>query len=38
MAVITTLVAPPFIKLAFAGEKRAAADAAYAAELQEDIG
>jgi Na+:H+ antiporter len=38
MAVITTLVAPPLIKLAFAGEPRVAADGAYAVELQEDIG
>jgi Kef-type K+ transport system membrane component KefB len=37
MAVVTTLVAPPFIKLAFAGEERSGEKLEYAAELQRDI-
>ncbi|MFP5262319.1 MAG: cation:proton antiporter [Blastocatellia bacterium] len=37
MAVVTTLVAPPFIKLAFAGEERSGDKLEYAAELQRDI-
>ncbi|MEK6325343.1 MAG: cation:proton antiporter [Acidobacteriota bacterium] len=37
MAVITTLVAPPFIKLAFAGEQSAPQPDEYDAELQDEI-
>ena len=37
MAVITTLVAPPFIKLAFAGEGASNQSDAYDAELQDEI-
>jgi Kef-type K+ transport system membrane component KefB len=37
MAVITTLVAPPFIKLAFAGEQAPVPPGEYDAELQEAI-
>lgn len=38
MAVVTTLVAPPFIKLAFAGEKPSPAPPEFAAELEGGIG
>lgn len=38
MAVITTLVAPPLIKMAFAGEERSATKAEYEKELQRGIG
>jgi Kef-type K+ transport system membrane component KefB len=38
MAVITTLAAPPFIKLAFAHEHRTQQSTEYEAEFQEDIG
>ncbi len=38
MAVITTLIAPPLIKLAFAEEKRRPQSEEYFAELQEDLG
>jgi len=38
MAVITTLAAPPFIKLAFANEHRTQQSTEYEAELQQDIG
>jgi Kef-type K+ transport system membrane component KefB len=38
MAVITTLAAPPFIKLAFANEHRTQQPTEYEAELQQDIG
>ncbi|HWP43550.1 MAG TPA: cation:proton antiporter [Blastocatellia bacterium] len=37
MAVATTLIAPPFIKLAFAGEEPAGPSPEYAEELQYDI-
>lgn len=37
MAVITTLVAPPFIKLAFAGEQASIKSDRYDSELQEEI-
>jgi Kef-type K+ transport system membrane component KefB len=37
MSVITTLVAPPFIKLAFAGERASSQDVEYDVELQESI-
>ena len=37
MAVITTLVAPPFIKLAFAGEQTSIKSDRYDSELQEEI-
>jgi Kef-type K+ transport system membrane component KefB len=37
MAVITTLAAPPFIKLAFAGEPQRSEPAEYDTELQESI-
>lgn len=37
MAVITTLAAPPFIKLAFAGEQASLQSGEYDAELQDDI-
>jgi Kef-type K+ transport system membrane component KefB len=38
MAVITTLAAPPFIKMAFAGEKKSTEPTEYDSELQHDIG
>ena len=37
MAVITTLAAPPFIKLAFAGERAAIQPEGYDAELEDEI-
>jgi Kef-type K+ transport system membrane component KefB len=37
MAVVTTLIAPPFIKMAFAGEERSGEKIEYEAELQRDI-
>jgi hypothetical protein len=37
MSVVTTLVAPPFIKLAFAGEQAAGKPGEYDAELQTSI-
>lgn len=37
MAVVTTLIAPPFIKMAFAGEERSGEKMEYEAELQKDI-
>lgn len=38
MAVVTTLAAPPLIRLAFKGEAAMAADAEYASELQHELG
>jgi Kef-type K+ transport system membrane component KefB len=38
MAVVTTLIAPPFIKMAFAGEERSTRKTEYEEELQRDIG
>jgi hypothetical protein len=38
MAVITTLAAPPFIKLAFASESSSTRPSEYDTELQEEIG
>lgn len=38
MAVITTIAAPPFIKMAFAGEERASKASEYDEELQRSIG
>jgi Kef-type K+ transport system membrane component KefB len=37
MAVATTLVAPPFIRMAFAGEERSEERPEYSKELQYDI-
>ncbi|MEK6286422.1 MAG: cation:proton antiporter [Acidobacteriota bacterium] len=37
MAVITTLAAPPFLKLAFAGEQAATQPSEYVSELQDEI-
>jgi Kef-type K+ transport system membrane component KefB len=38
MAVATTLIAPIFIKMAYAGEKRAPTPAEYEEELRGDLG